>query len=355
MSVSLSEGDRVLFQAVRDRLAAAGATISQAADYFLANHKPLKPPLPFAELLAQYVTAKRLEGKSEGYVKTFRSSCGSFIAGREAMPVTAVTREMVRTWLFANGWEPKTMLGYLGDVRAMLEWAKAERFIAGNPVAGADGYIELPSIVDREIAAFGAEPCERLLLTALMATEKVFDRERGWHAAHLFRPLLGYAALATFAGVRPEELKRSAANVVDIESRTVIVAGAVAKTARRRVVDLSENCISWLELWIGLCPGQPGIIPVNFKRLWQRLRVATGLFAGWPHDVLRHTFATMHYAQHKNPSRLKAELGHSEDEQTLERHYRALRTVDGRVVNRTEAEYFWNIFAPPRYRETSLA
>jgi hypothetical protein len=42
----------------------------------------------------------------------------------------------------------------------------------------------------------------------------------------------------------------------------------------------------------------------------------------------------MHFATHANTALLQAQLGHSEDEQTLFRHYRAVRLMDGRPATK---------------------
>jgi integrase len=162
-----------------------------------------------------------------------------------------------------------------------------------------------------------------------------------------FRSLLGFAALAMFAGVRPEELKRSPRDVIDVNHGTIVVTGGRAKTRKRRVVDLSKNCVAWLKLWMRLCPEQRMIIPKNFRVLWELLREASGLkplgwrakrskkhppsdtgaVEPWPSDVLRHTFATMHLALHQNIAVLQVLLGHSKDEDTLFAAYRAVRLL----------------------------
>jgi integrase len=61
----------------------------------------------------------------------------------------------------------------------------------------------------------------------------------------------------------------------------------------------------------------------------------------WPHDVLRHTFATMHYAHYQNRSLLQALMGHSGSENTLFQHYRAVLTVSGETVTARMANAFW--------------
>ena len=77
------------------------------------------------------------------------------------------------------------------------------------------------------------------------------------------------------------------------------------------------------------------IISKNFDRRWDRLRQASGWKLPWPHDVMRHTFASMHYAQHRNEALLQTQLGH-DNAQTLFKHYRALKTGK-------EAAEFWQL------------
>lgn len=59
--------------------------------------------------------------------------------------------------------------------------------------------------------------------------------------------------------------------------------------------------------------------------------------------MLRHTFATYHYAQHADRAKLQAMMGHSEDEDTLDQHYRAVLTTTGKTVSRRLAAGFWGL------------
>jgi integrase len=115
-----------------------------------------------------------------------------------------------------------------------------------------------------------------------------------------------------------------------LDDRHVVVAGLHAKTRRRRIVDLTENAVAWLRL----DANRTGpVCPKNFTARWERLRDKAKA-TPWPHDGLRHTFASMHYAEHQNESLLKAQLGHAGREDVLFSHYRALKT-------RKEAAEFW--------------
>lgn len=98
---------------------------------------------------------------------------------------------------------------------------------------------------------------------------------------------------------------------------------------------------AWFRLWRHLCPDQQSLIPETFPGRWRGLRNAAKVTP--IHDGLRHTFATMHYAMHQNTSQLKAQMGHEESEDTLFRHYRAVRTVSGETMTRKLAEKFWGL------------
>lgn len=336
----LTEADRHRFAQAQVRLAVVGASIEQAVDFYLSEHRPLKAAISLGALLDECVLAKELAGRRPRYTVQFAVSCGSFVRGREEDLVTTVSREQVAMWVRGNGWAPKTQRCYLGDLSALFSYAVAKEYLAKNPAAGK---FELAAVEDREIEALKVSRVKRLLALAekppvgVLAGRKVFERP----------VLLWYLVLAVFCGIRPEELARLTREKVDLEDGHVTILAKIAKTRQRRVVDLPKNALAWL----ALDPLRTGpVIPKNFRHLWARLRFAAGFLVArntrakappdaaghvpWPHDVLRHTFASMHYAHYQDEGALKAQMGHSDDEDTLMQHYRALMT-------RREAAEFW--------------
>ena len=360
-AVSLTEEERILFQSVRDRLARAGAKIDQAADYYLEHHKPLREPLQLGTLLEKAVLDKELAGHRAHSISQFACSCRSFIRGREGLWAHEVTKDEVKRWIHGQGFAPKTQRVYLGDLRALLAWAVLERYLHVNPIAGEDGFIQLTEEEEKEIEVFDPEHCRRLLRAALFAPSKVKARAGTgrWRTVESpwgFRPLIGYIAAAMFAGVRPEENRRTAGERIDVRGGTLVVTGAAAKRVKkkgrqRRVIELPRTALIWLRLWRQLCPGAP-LVPKNFKRHWKDLRAAAAI-GKWPHDVLRHTFATYHYAMYANRAQLQAIMGHSADEDTLDQHYRAVMTITGKTVSKRLAEEFWGL-TPRRVRLLAL-
>ena len=293
-------------------------------------------------------------GARKRYLQTFACSCRSFAAGRETQLVHTVTRDEVKQWV-ARLKSPKTQRNYLGDLRECLAWAVRERYLRKNPIAGEEGFIQLTAETDEEISALDLEHCRALLRAALLGVHKAHGRVAGsglWTPIDDpggFRPLIGYLAIALFAGVRPEEIKRTPLAKINLRERTIVIMGKSAKTRQRRVIELSRVAVIWLRLWRRICPQQEAIMPRNFVRLWKALRAEAKLGIEWPHDALRHSFATYHYAAHQNVAQLQAQMGHSEREDTLFRHYRAVETLSGHTVTRKMGEEFWRL-TPRRVR-----
>ncbi|MEQ1861437.1 MAG: tyrosine-type recombinase/integrase [Chthoniobacteraceae bacterium] len=358
------------------KLLEAGVSLEQAIVWALERGTAVREHKSLADLRDEFIAEKERIGCRERTVRQLRVSLGSFVVGRELQLAHETTRAHVEAWL-RGGWQAATQKNYLGDLRGMFKWAREKRYVAENPcreVKAAEQRTE------REIAVLSPEQVEQLFATAVLHEGRVFDRSsRTYAAAHVFHPLLAYVALATFCGIRPEEIKRSGASSLHLKDRAFVVAGSVAKTGKRRVVDLPTSALAWLQLWRKLCGEESPIIPRNFRKLWERLREAAKLkplgwnstrgkksadcrrvsastclrqshavaddegLSEWPHDVLRHTTATMHYRLHENPSWLKAQLGHVEDEDTLHRNYRAVRLLDGRAISKALARKFWAV------------
>lgn len=326
--VSLPDDLRVRFSAAAARLEAAGGTIEQAVELWVSRARMVGEDVPLGELLRRCLLAKKAAGKSVNYLANLKTTCLSFIRGRETQLASSVTREEIEGWICGNGFAAKTQKGYLTNLRSLFSWAMSARprLLASNPAATArDDRFALLPLVDGEIELLSARAVRRLLVVAAARPRE--DRPQ----REDFGEFLWYVVLGCFCGIRPSEIRRLSGAQINLEDGHVIVLGRTAKTRQRRVVDLSPNARAWLA-------GREmpkRFSPLNFQRRWARLRAAAGL-AKWPHDAMRHTFASMHYAQHQDEALLKAQMGHSREEEILFRHYRGL-------VTRREAAAFWGL------------
>lgn len=334
----LTASERQDFARARDQLADVGATVRQAVDFYLEHGAAIQNPMTVPAMVEKCLEEKWEEGKRDKYLSQLKCSCGSFARWVDPeIPAHEITPAQVKDWLGAQGWAPKTRNVYLGDLRTVFEWARENGVVSSNPCRA----VKRATIEDAEIEILSPHECGRLLVRASRSPR------RGYFCGEDFSPLLPYVVLGLFCGIRPEELQRMRWDEVDIEEKTAIVMGRSAKTRQRRVVDISANAAKWLEL-IPARERQGKITAPNFRRKWIRLRRAAGFrvklkeeatapgkLRPWPHDALRHTFATMHYAYHRNEMLLQTQMGHSSGAMLFQ-HYRA-------VASKRVASTFWSL------------
>lgn len=322
---------------VRERLAAVGASLTEAVEYYLRHAAAVRERVLVPELVRRFVRSREDVGRSERYVRQLKVSLGSLARAAALTAAAELTREQVEAWLRSGGWAARTRNNYLGDAAALMAWAVQSGYAARNPC---DGIAKI-ALAEGEISRLTVEEA-RVLLEAARGNAE----------------MMTYVVLAMFCGLRPAEIERLNTRAIHVEEGTVIVVGGTAKTGARRVVDLAPNARAWLrtvEIPSGrLCVGR-------WAERWRTFRRGCGWQVGdddagqrsaafkaaaaavpvtrgrWPADVLRHTFASMHYAHHQDEALLKAQMGHWERADTLHRHYRAL-------VTRAEAARFWELW-----------
>ena len=137
--------------------------------------------------------------------------------------------------------------------------------------------------------------------------------------------------LMLWCGVRPMEVRRLRWCDIDCSEQVVYIESHTSKTGGARAVPLrggarillsGKNCSNAL------------LAPLNWNRLWQRLREKAG-FPHWQNDALRHTFASMHIKRFHNLSLLQEEMGHR-DARLLQTRYLNLR-----CLKMSAARRFW--------------
>jgi len=291
--MSLAEAVR---RAVEGKRSVRKVTINEAAHDFLR-------------------TRLELRASTAGwYTASLSLFCGQFGETR----MDDLTRAEFRAWMQQNSQGP----GVVRAVRALYNWAIKHE----PPLAGQDVTAGLPSRGTRtaEIHYLPAAEC-----ASIMA------------GAGKYRSAL---ALMLFAGVRPDEIASQHKPAllwrhVNAAEKIIRVPAEIAKTGRARIMeDLPDAVWAWLD------SGKPDT-PACPARSMQAVRLAQSI-AGygpkrpWPHDALRHTFATYHVAAFNDPGKTSMLMGHEGNPTMLHRHYRGLAT-------KAEADAFWALRPTP--------
>lgn len=331
---TITDEERLRYVAAREKLEAAGGTLEAAVEFWLAHAKPAKGRVKLSQLVQLCLADKAEHGARPRYLSQLKCAAKSFTeAGHGERMADEITSEDVLAWLRANQWAAKTWNVYRGDVRTIFQWAVQEGYLTMNVVE----QVKPKQLEDGEIHFLAVDQAERLLKRAAAQRPGAVRRDSSgvWipYEPHDldFRDCLAFVVLGLFCGLRPErELGEMTWD--DVRDDVVIVQGQRAKTRARRVVDLPKNARAWLQL----CPCKEGdILPANFRRKWSLLRKEAGLLKDWPHDGLRHTFATMWLAHFGDEKRLQLLMGH-ESAELIYKHYRGMTTP-------TEAARFWQL------------
>lgn len=346
-AVDLSQEEMAEFLALRRRVLDAGGSMHEAVEFFIQHGRLIREPLAFEALAAAYLRSREELNRGDRTIESIRSALGSLRrALRPQQAAHEVTRQDIQRWLRGQRWEPKTQRNCLGHASACFRWGMRElACVRQNPCEG----VEIEKQPDKEIVTLSVADVRAML-----------------EAARGDREMMTYVVLGIYCGLRPREMERLDRARINLHEKTVIVIGRSAKTRSRRVVDIPENAVQWLRsIHVHAC-GRGGALPagklcgVNWHERWRVFRRGCGWAVGgadakghrgalravaervpvtrgaWTEDVMRHTFASYHYAMHQDESKLKAQMGHWEKSEALMQHYRALRT-------RVEAERFYSL------------
>lgn len=305
---ALDTSERSQFIAARDRLAEVGASINDAVDFFM-RHGPKRQPTTLSDALNAIIANRRQAGKRPRSVAQLECGLGIFIKGREELLVSDVTQEMVEQWLHGGGWSMLTRKGKLREVRTLFNFCIEKGWCGVNPCPP----LRTITVEDKPPGILTVPEVARLLRVA---------REQ-------FPELLVYFAVGVFAGIRPEEMQKMTwEQHINLGGRYIEVPAVIAKTRKRRLVEMSPNLRAWLE----------AAEAKQFRCKWFKGRLAKARDAaqvGWSNDCMRHSFASYHLARWGSADKTATQLGHAST-RMLFAHYREL-------VTRQQARKFWAI------------
>jgi integrase/recombinase XerD len=257
------------------------------------------------EASVECLQSKKEAGMRPRYISSLKSVLGQFCLSFPGSEVDSITGEDVSYWLNSNDWSAATRRSKLTDIRTLFSFSIKKGYRVDNPAKE----IEKPRFDEKPPEILTPDQCRELLQT-------VVDQDLG---------LVPYVSVCLFAGLRPEQ-EASQLDWSDFKATTVEVRAATAKSRKRRLVDIQPNLKVWLKL--------KGDLPVvNLAKRMRKIKDA--LSFTWPHDCLRHSFASYHFAMFGSADQTATQMGHSSTQMLFE-HYRE-------VVTKEDAKAFWKI------------
>jgi integrase len=281
-------------------------SLDAALDHYCKHLDAAKTSIPIMEAYDQFhaakvklnVSRKYLSSDVEGVIQRFAQS-------QKPKLVSEITTGDVAAYLDGLKVSAATVAGHHNKISVFLAWCsgtakgkdKGKHYAATN---AATGYA-VPSYVTEEVG----------ILTVKQAAALIGAASPEITAA---------LAVALFAGIRIEEIRRMDWSHIDLKGRSIRLPKSITKTKKSRVVEISPNLYQWLKL----NPKDQGPVSPS-PQIWRNrlndARNAAGI-TKWPHNAARHSCASYAYDLHQNAALVAAQLGHDVD--VLESHYKGL-------------------------------
>lgn len=294
-----------------ERLKTLGWTLAAAVD-FIEKHGKAAPSLPLGTVAEEFLATKAVAGLRPRYVKTLRASINRFLLGRRQKVIADITPAEIQEYIASNGWLPATMRSYLVDVRTLFAFAVKRKYVRENTALAVD----LPKVEETTPGIVTPEQARAIL-----------------DASIDFAPdALPVLVLQLFGGLRRAEAEEL--NWDAIGEEFIEVKGHIAKTRKRRLNAITPQLRAWLDTARAIGSKLPAI---NYADKLKLILEKAKLRREWDQNALRHSFASYHYAKHKNENETAALMGNSP--QMVFQHYREM-------VRPADAEKFFAIMPP---------
>ncbi|MEI7775872.1 MAG: tyrosine-type recombinase/integrase [Verrucomicrobiota bacterium] len=298
---------RIMAGECNDLLEPFGKTIRHAVDHYVTFLRASAKSCIVSDLAEQMLIAKKADGVSTSHFHDLKCRLKKFCADFGNQNAATVSTREVDGWLRGLDLAPQGRNNYRSALRSLFNFAVKRSYATTNPAAST------------EKAKVVSGPPGILTVAQTVALLNACEADT-----------LPFVAISLFAGLRAAEMEKLDWSEVDLEGGHIEVTAKKAKTARRRLIGISEN----LAAWIRPHAAQTGsVAPVGLRKRFDAVKLAAGL-SEWPPNAMRHSFASYRLAQCQDAARVSLEMGNSP--QMIFAHYREL-------VKPKEAERYWKI------------
>jgi hypothetical protein len=302
-----------------------------AVDWYLDTYRDTLTKKTVAETYPDFLASIRDEVRPST-IDDYTSSLKAFGEFTDKRSLPEIRGDDVEAFLTKRGLKKKSWNNTRADLHAFFGWAaKAPRkWITSNPVAEVKtisvtrGLPEIISVTTaRDLMAF----------VASYRGEGKEPKPAGF--------LVPYFGLALFAGIRPAinegEIIRlgrlkDPSPFIDLKNKVIRITPEIAKTKDVRQVTIQPNFGAWLKAY------PLDRFPVTPPNLFDEVALVRKKFE-LGHDVLRHTFITMHVTKFRSMGDTALQSGNSE--KMIKKHYL-------NIANPDDATAFWKIMPPAK-------
>jgi len=233
---ALSPAERIDAANALRILAGTGITLEEIARREI-ERGVTKTTMLVSDLYSEFYAKKKKIGLRAESLRSIKDRAGRFSNDVDGIYVGDITGPMIEEWLDRFSVKPVSRNAYLRGIRSMLNYALRQGYISSNPAQRVDFAKERhlqPKVFSVKQAAAILKWC---------ITNKP--------------DLIPYYAIALFAGLRPDEIKRATAAEINLPDRIITVTPEMSKTHMRHV-QIRDNLFQWLEKYPPPEKGPPG-------------------------------------------------------------------------------------------------
>jgi len=286
------------------KLKDAPRTLSFYINYGFENYREPKACMPVANAIPLYEAERAKDAAqsliSQCQLKNIGFELATFKKHFPLCTLAELTTEKLLEYIKRDGGALKTQNNRRGVLKTFFKFACAQGWLVADPLAGTTRHR-----IDHKR---GSAPA----LCATQAAELMAHVETVHGGA-----LAPFFALCLFAGIRPNgEISKLSAVDVRLENNAITIEPWVSKVNMRRLVTIQPNLAAWLRAYP--LKDYP-IIPPKMKNVAGKLMDIRKKF-GLAHDVLRHSFISMHVAKFRSMGDTALQAGNSESARRNFRH-----------------------------------
>ena len=291
-----------------ERLKSIQATLSEAVTFYLQHRQNALKSCTVSELVRKVLVAKASANRSKRYLNDLRLICGDFAGQHGQRMVSEISVDDVEAWVASDTRSATTRNNRLRTLSSAFAYAVVRRWCDANPASRVERATE-----NKPVAGY---------LSVGQATALL---------QHADMDLRVCVAIQLFAGLRPCEMVELKFESINLK-RNLLVVDTEEHTTSHRYVDIMPNLREWL---LPYAARTGKVQPRGYQRRWDNLRKQVGLYENWPHDGLRHSYGTFHFAKFQDLGKTSAQMGHSTPPITRKHYVR--REAPSR------AGEYWNI------------
>ena len=248
------------------------------------------------EIVDEMLAAKQHDGLSSRYLYMLRSDLTRFKNAFKTN-IGSITSSVIEDWLTAQRVTARTRNNVRGSIITLFNFARSRGYLPKGQPTEAN---EVRRAKDRG-GKIGVLTPKQLAGIINKAPPDIKL----------------YLAIAAFTGMRASEILKLDWGDVNFERGHITVAADKAKTATRRLVPIQPNLMQWLAPY----RGHSGKV-VDHRVDCRTIEFAKKRQIAWPHNCLRHSYATYRLAAVTDTARVVLEMGNSP--QKLMTNYREL-------------------------------